>query len=216
MRSKNENQRTEEWKAERRGMPTASKYSILMAPRGLGVGAQTYARQLVADSLQDEFEEVYVNLDMQNGIDREPLAIAKYEKEYFVTVEDAGFIKRKLNLLDENGEIDLKYNILFGASPDGLIGTQGGIEVKCPKADQHTLNLLEDECPSQYIDQIQGCMFVTGRKWWDFVSYNPNFKKEYQMKVIRVKADEAWQEKFKERLIQLYGIMDELKEKLGL
>jgi len=216
MRSKNENQRTEEWLAERREMPTASKFTSLMAVRGLGAGAHTYARQLVADSIQDVFEENYVSADMQWGIDNEPLAITLYEMEKFVTVEDAGFKKRAIAVLDSTGPEDVKFDIWFGASPDGLIGEDGGIEVKCPKADKHTMNLLADECPKEYVDQIQGCMFVTKRKWWDFVSYNPNFKEGFRMKVIRVEADIKWQEKFTERVVQLDVIMNDLKSKLNL
>ena len=216
MRKSNENQRTEIWKAQRRGIPTASKFSVLMAKRGLGATALTYAKSLVADLIQDEFEEDFISKAMQDGIDREPLAISKYERDYFVTVEDEGFIVSQLQVTEET-ETGVKHSMIrFGCSPDGLIGDKGGIEVKCPGADKHTSNLLEDVCPAEYYDQIQGCMFVTNRDWWDFVSYNPNFKSEHQMKVIRVKADKDWQEKFKERLISFDATLQEFKDKLKL
>ena len=78
-----------------------------------------------------------------------------------------------------------------GCSPDGLVGEDGGIEGKCPNPATHPSYLeLVDTPPSEYRWQVQGSMLVTGRPWWDFVSYHPDFPDELQLHVVRVKRDE--------------------------
>lgn len=199
-------QRSQEWLDIRKEKPTASQFGILMAPRGLGQTAITYAEQLVSDSMQNYFEDIFQTQAMRDGIENEPVAIDKYEKKNLEIVKEVGFIQIK---------IDKYENEFVGCSPDGLVGKEGGVEIKCPGTKKHIKNLISDVCPKEYYDQIQGCMFVTNRKWWDLVSYNPMFKPKYQLKVIRIEADIVWQEKFTERLHEFIKIKQNIKSKLN-
>jgi dihydrofolate reductase len=78
-----------------------------------------------------------------------------------------------------------------GASPDGLIEDDGGLEIKCPERSAHLRYLLQQAEPPEYTWQIQGGMWVTGRAWWDFASYNPDFPEHLQLIVRRIKRDDA-------------------------
>ena len=195
----NMEQRTPEWHEARKGKVTASMASVIMAKRGLGKTAENYAKKLIADEIQDFFEEEFVSYAMQYGIDNEPIAIQKFEEQEFMEVQKVGFIE--------------KGNFL-GCSPDGLIGSDGGIEVKCPQSEKHISNLLSTECPAEYYDQIQMSMYVTGRKWWYFVSYNNYFKEPYQLKVLKVDVDLEWQKLFEIRLEQFKEMLQNFKDKL--
>lgn len=212
MSNETHEQRSEEWFKLRRGKPTASKFSVLMAPKGLGVAAQTYAKELVADSILEVWEEGYVSKAMQDGIDLEPFAVTEYEKETMNSVVVDGFVE--IPICDINGIPMLAKDgtpLMVGASVDGLVDDDGGTEIKCPQPAKHTQNLMDLVPDKEYIDQLQGCMFITGRKWWDFISYNPNFKPGYKLKVTRVEADLQWQKLFKQRLIEFSNLVEEYK-----
>jgi len=94
---------------------------------------------------------------MENGHTYEPFAREFYEAKYGVTVEQVGFIRW--------GQI--------GCSPDGLVGDDGGVEIKCSEGPTHRKILEKQRMPATHIPQVQGCIWVSGRKWWDFVSYTP-------------------------------------------
>jgi len=192
-------QRTEEWFEARRGKITSSKVKVLMAKRGLGETANTYARQLVADSLLEWFEEGFVSKDMQRGIDLEPEAREAYEAETLQKVTEEGFITE---------------NEHEGSSPDGLVGDNGQIEIKCPNVDNHMKYLLMDSCPAEYYDQVQHQLYCSGRDWNDFVSYNNNFKQEHQLKIIRVYPNEEWVEAYETRREEFLIVINNYKEKL--
>ena len=83
----------------------------------------------------------------------------------------------------------IKY---VGASPDGLIGSDGGLEIKCPNSETHLRTIYDQSIPSKYIPQVQMGMWVTGRAWWDFVSYDPRLPPELQLFVTRIKRDEEY------------------------
>ena len=139
-----------------------------------------------------------MNQAMMIGTEREPLARALYEAHTGVLVDEVGFIKH----------LDLPC----GASPDGLIGNDGGIEIKCPQPAAHLEYLLYDEAPSKYMAQIQGCMWMSGRAWWDFVSFNPDFPDHLQLKIVRVKRDDAFIEKIEKEIINADA---EVQEKIS-
>lgn len=193
-------QRSGEWYSIRTGKITASSASILMAVSGLGKTAETYAMNLVSSDFYFESEEPYISKAMQNGIDLEPFAIAHYEQETFQTVYQVGFI----SLGDK-----------LGCSPDGLIGEDGGLEVKCPQRSQHFENVLSDECPKIYYDQVQFSLYVSGRKWWDVVSYNPNFAGHHQYKSWRVEPDTKWITAFEKRLLDFEVVENKIRTKLA-
>ena len=114
---------------------------------------------LVAERISGWTEETFTNYDMMRGVLHEPYARDRYAEVNCVTVEQVGFMRR-----DEKGW-------QLGASPDGLIGDDGGLEIKCPRAKTHIRTIIADEVPAQYVPQIQACLLVSGRKWWDFVSF---------------------------------------------
>ena len=130
---------------------------------------------LVAERITGDVDQTYVSDDMWRGIEHEPYARDYYSGHYQQAVE-CGFI------VERNDDWTL------GVSPDGLVADEGGVEVKCPRAKTHVRTILADKVPDVHVPQIQAALLVTGRKWWDFVSFcagQPLFVK-------RVYPDPAW------------------------
>jgi hypothetical protein len=195
-------QRTAEWHEARAGIITSSEVLKIMKKSGLGVGGNTYCSKVFASMLQQNFIETYSSYSMQQGVDREPIAQEIYEEEQMVEVTNVGFI------VYGTDDPELMYlNGFIGISPDGLVGEDGGLEIKCPEPPQHGANLIEDVCSDKYHDQIQTCLFVTGRKWWDLMTFNPDFKDGYKWKITRNYPDENWQFTFKQRAKQCKKII---------
>lgn len=167
-------QGTPEWFAARLGLATGSKFSDVLAG-GKGLTRKAYAVQLALEIVTGKQAETFTNQAMLDGTEREPIARALYEAHTGNFVDEVGFCRHD--------------SIECGVSPDGLIDEDGGIEIKCPKASTHAGYLAIPAEPSTYTAQIQGCMWVTGRSWWDFVSYHPDFPENAQLIVRRVKRD---------------------------
>ena len=170
-----------EWFALRIGKVTASRIADVMAKLkggGEATGANNYRAQLVCERLTGTAEETYTNGAMQRGIDLEPLARECYEFSRGVTVEQVGFV-------------DHPTIPMSGASPDGLIDADGLVEIKCPNTATHIEYLLGGKPPAQYIPQMNWQMACTGRKWVDFVSYDPRLPEEMQLFVARLERDET-------------------------
>ena len=146
-----------EWFAIRRGRLTASHATAI---GNCGKGLTTYVRDIIQNMIKEP--ENYTNKDMERGNELEPIARQVYEFEYGVEVVEVGFIT---------------YGDYAGCSPDGLIGDDGGLELKARNDKIHLGLLLGDKVDSGTVWQMNFNMLVTGRKWWDFGSYNPNFKK---------------------------------------
>lgn len=141
--------------------------------------SQRLTLSLVAERITGLIEPVFMNDDMWRGRDLEPVArdmYAKHMAEEQVTT--TGFLVRD------------DWGFSIGASPDGLVGDWGGIEIKAPRAKAHIATILADEVPAQHMAQIQTCLLVTGREWWDFVSYFGGLRPY----VKRVYADPKWAE----------------------
>ncbi len=202
----NYEQRSEEWLEARKTVMSASMAKNLMGARGLGVTGKNYAIETALEVVESYVEDKYLSQAMQDGIDREPIAINKYSSDNFVEVKTTGFLVR-------TAVID-GLECKFGCSPDGLVGEDGGLEIKCPENKKHKFNLISEDCPKEYYDQIQACLWVTGRDWWDFVSYSPNFQEEWKTRTIRVTPDSKWVEKFQDRLVEATTIMNESIKKL--
>ncbi len=168
-------QLSEEWFAARLGKVTASCFGQAMAG-GAGKTRKTYMIKLVAERLTGEAAEGYMNAAMQRGIEVEPEARAYYEAITEGKVEQVGFVE-----LDEN----------IGCSPDGLVGEEGMLEIKCPNASTHIETILANRSPAVYNPQIQGQLWVTGRTWCDFVSFDPRVKAR-PFWFIRVYRDEQY------------------------
>ena len=194
-------QRSEEWFQARLGKVTASRVADVLAKIKSGESAsrRNYKIQLVSERLTGERQETYVNQAMQDGIDREQFARDRYVQQ-FGEVEEVGFIQHP--------------TLEAGASPDGLIGTDGIIEIKCPMAGTHTETLITQEVPSKYVPQIQFQLLVTGRKWCDFVSYNPMFPENLQVFVRRVFANKEYQQELEDEVKQFLKEVDDVISKL--
>jgi putative phage-type endonuclease len=169
-----------EWKALRCGKVTASRVADVVAKTKTGYSASraNYLAQLIAERLTGSPAETYTNAAMQHGVDTEPEARAAYEFYQGVTVEQVAFVPHP--------KIDQA-----GASPDGLVGSDGLVEIKCPNTATHLETLLGQAVPAKYIDQMQFQMACTGRKFCDFVSYDPRMPEHMRMFVRRVPRDDA-------------------------
>ena len=196
-------QRTEEWFQARLGKVTASRVADVLSKIKSGESAsrRNYKIQLVSERLTGEKQESYINQAMQDGIDREVFARDRYVQQ-FGEVEEVGFVNHP--------------TLEAGASPDGMVGDDGLLEIKCPMGTTHTETLMTQEVPSKYIPQIQFQLRCTGRKWCDFVSYNPMFPEHLQVFVKRVEADEVYQMELDKEievfLLEVQTIIDRLKE----
>lgn len=153
-------QRTDAWYQARIGKVTASRISKLNAKPAKGKALNALELELLTERITGQAVDNFTSPAMQWGIDTEPLARQAYELQYFCTVMEIGLI-------------DHPTIAMCGASPDGLVGDDGLIEIKCPNTTTHISTLVSDEVPCEYIPQMQWQMACTGRKWCDFVSFDP-------------------------------------------
>lgn len=172
-------QKSEEWFAARLGKVTASRIGDVMAKTKTGYSASraNYMAQIIVERMTGKQTEMFTNAAMQWGTDTEPLARAAYEAKNNVMV-------------DEVGLIDHPDIAMSGASPDGLVGEHGMVEIKCPNTATHIETLLTGKIDEKYIYQMQWQMACTGRKWCDFVSFDPRMDEDLQLKIIPVKRDD--------------------------
>ena len=149
-----------EWLASRLGRPSASMFSNLITTSGKpSSSAKKYIAEMVAERLTGRSKPFYTNDHMERGNFLETEAREAYEFITDLEVVETGFI------LHDSEE--------FGCSPDGLVANDGGLEIKCPSDGVHAGYLIDGKVPTKYYQQVQGCMWVTGRDWWDFMSYHP-------------------------------------------
>ena len=167
-------QRTEEWFEARLGCVTASMAYLFNNPIP-NKTKQNYKFQLIQERLTNTRLPEKTTKDQFIGREREGDARNFYANQY-VYVDECGFIPHPT----------IKYS---GASPDGLIGNEGLIEIKCPNEKNHNQYLKLEKVPSKYLYQIQFQLACTQRNWCDFISYNPHFSENQKLKVIRVFPD---------------------------
>lgn len=174
-------QRSNEWFALRLGKVTASRVADLMAKTKTGYSAtrENYMAQLVVERISNSQAESYSNAAMQWGTDQEPFARGEYEATQGVMVEECGFVSHPT--------IEMA-----GASPDGLVGDDGLIEIKCPNTATMIDVLLTGNVASKYYTQMQFQMACTGRQWCDYVVFDPRMPAKAQMFIKRVARDEAF------------------------
>lgn len=191
-------QRTEEWFKARLGKVTASKVADVMAKTKTGISASraNYLSDLVVERLTGQQAEFYQNDAMQWGTDTEPQARMAYEAH-------------KKVLVDEEGFIDHPSIANFGCSPDGLIETDGLIEIKCPNSKTHIDTLLSGKAPSKYIPQMQTQMAITGKQYCDFVSFDPRLPEDLQLFIVRVDRDNDYIAKLEEEVV---GFLNEVEQ----
>jgi len=169
-----------EWFSIRCGKVTASRVADVIAKTKTGPSASrtNYMAQLIAERLTGTTAESFTNAAMQHGTDTEPQARMAYEFYQDVTVVETGFV--------------LHRTIgMTGASPDGLVGDDGLVEIKAPNTATHIDTLLGATVPGKYVTQILWQLACTGRTWCDFVSFDPRLPESMRMFVQRVHRDDA-------------------------
>jgi phage FluMu protein Com len=175
-------QRSEEWWAVRRGIVTASVVGRLITPANLAVAKNEAARNagaaIVAERITGRTDDGGgVSWDMLRGIEHELYAREAYSANYGA-VREMGFMARD------------DWGFTIGWSPDGLVGDEGCLEIKCPRAKGHLATIVADEVPAEHTAQIQTALLVSGRAWCDFVSFYggmPLYRK-------RVLPDPRWRD----------------------
>lgn len=183
-----------EWKALRLGLPTASEFDSLLTPEFKPRGGQTpetYLYQKLCEKLLGFSPDINA-FAIEQGVILEKEARPYYEFTFNAPVQLVGFCTT------DDGRV--------GCSPDGLIGEDGGIEIKCPQPHTHLRYLLEGVLPKDYVAQVHGSMYVTGRPWWMFMSYS----RQFQPLVLRVERDERIQSLIHEAL---ESFLDKFEEK---
>jgi len=172
-------QGTEEWAAARRGKVTASRVAdvIKKTKSGYSTSRKNYAAQLLCERLTGKTADSFSNAAMQWGVEKEPEARAAYEFMRNVTVELVGFV-------------DHPSIAQSGASPDGTVGEDGLIEIKCCNTATHLETLMSGEIDPDYITQIQWQLACTGRKWCDYVGFDPRLPAHLQLLIKRVERDQ--------------------------
>ena len=173
------NQRDDEWFEARIGVATASRFSDIMAKGRNGselAGRKNYRAQLVTERLTNNREEMRTSAAMEWGTDYEDVARLRYELKTGNSVTEGGFYKHD--------------KLEAGASPDGFIDEDGLIEIKCPNTNTHIETLKRQDIPKQHYWQVMGQMWITGRKWCDFVSFDPRLPEQAQLFITRIDRDD--------------------------
>ena len=196
-----------EWWQLRRGIPTASNFGRILTPKTQKLSSQAddYICELIADQVQLNppffTERNGHTAAMRNGINCEPEARRFYEMEVGLDVRQVGFVTT------EDGR--------FGFSPDGLVGEEGGLELKCPEAKTQARYLIDATLPDEYRAQVHGPLALAlidptmPFKWWDFMSYCPGLADL----TIRVEPDD-YTKKLAEALEVFYARYQSLLERL--
>lgn len=189
-------QGSEEWHAARAGCITASMFKVarerLKSGKNAGdftQAAKKYAFTLAIERISGKpLNEGFETWQMKRGHELEPMARARHEEEAGVIVETAGFVTT-----DDS---------CFGASADGLIGNDGGSEYKCLVSPDSLMPVLLEDDISEYMDQIQGCMWITGREWWHYGLYCPALESiKLDLHWMEIKRDDDYIEALEKDLI---------------
>lgn len=179
-----------EWLRIRLGVPTTSNFGKIITPTGKkSAQFNDYMNTLLAELILGEGEPYYKSPAMERGNELEPYAVQYYAYWYKCSPRTVGFIT------SDDGRI--------GCSPDRLIGRDGLLEVKCPLQSRHTKNLITGEIDPQYIPQVQGQLYMTGRAWCDWMSYYPGLPAS----IVRVEPDEEYR-------TNLVNYLDEFVEQM--
>jgi len=197
-------QGTDEWFAARLGKVTASRVADVIAKTksGYSTSRDNYMAQLVCERLTNTKDAGFSSAAMAWGTETEPLARAAYEAATDVLVDEVGFINHPT--------IDAA-----GASPDGLVGKFGLLEIKCPNTNTHIDTLLSQQVPGKYNTQMHWQMICTGRHWCDFVSFDPRLPSELQLFIKRVEYDSVYGAMLEKEVIKFLAELDEKIKKLN-
>jgi len=186
-----------EWLAVRAGIPSASNFDKLITTKGEpSKQAQKYLYSLAAEKVSGIKEESFQSQAMLKGIENEGEAVAYYELTQGVEVQEVGFV--------------LHESRRFGCSPDRLVGAEGLLEVKCPLPSSHVSYLLENNLYQDYLQQVQGQLLVTGRKWCDLISYSRGLRPL----IVRVERDEKFLKALESYLETFCNDLEKIVEKI--
>lgn len=174
-------QRSPEWYQVRIGCVTGSRIADVMAKvkNGEAAGRANYRAEIIAERLTGESaEDGYESAAMRRGTEQEPFARGAYEARTGNIVDQVGFA--------------FHPSIPFaGCSPDGLVGLDGGVEIKAPNTATHIEYVLDQEVPRKYVNQMQWAMACTGRAWLDFASFDDRLPSDIELFVKRLERDDA-------------------------
>lgn len=193
-------QGTPEWFSARAGKVTASRIADIVARTKSGYAASraNYCAQLVVERLTGAVAESFSNAAMQWGTDTEPMARDAYSAKTGELVEKVGFFVHPR--IEQSG-----------ASPDGAVGDEGLIEIKCPNTATHIETLIDKVPPTKYLYQMQWQMACTNRAWCDFASYDPRMPANLRLFILRVPRDDKL---IKEVEREVMTFLDEVNEKV--
>jgi putative phage-type endonuclease len=196
-------QGTDEWFAARIGKVTASRVADVIAKTKTGYSSSrdNYMAQLICERLTNQKADGFTNAAMQWGTETEPLARLSYEVAQNVLVDQVGFVPHPRILM-------------AGASPDGLVGDNGLLEIKCPNTATHIDTLLSETVPGKYNTQMQFQMACTDREWCDFVSFDNRLPTELQLFVKRVPRDNVFIRLIEGEIVQFIAELDDKINKL--
>ena len=176
-------QRSDAWFQQRSGRITASRFADAIAMNkktGQPTAArQTYMRTVVAEILSGRPKHSISSQALSWGTEAEQFAREAYELETGLVVAESGFV------------VHYEFDFI-GGSPDGLVGADGIIEVKCPHDEQVHIGTWLDGMPADHIPQVQGNLMVTGRSFCDFVSFDPRQSEPYRLYVQRIERDDEY------------------------
>lgn len=175
-------QRTDDWRAQRAGKITASRFVDVVAVTKAGkptADRRKYMREIVFERLAATATHEIGGKALGWGTEVEPFGKEMFELETGLFLTEAPFVTHS------------KYPFI-GCSPDALIGADGGYESKCPHDEGVHIETWLNGMPEEHIPQVQGCMFVTGRKWWEFVSFDPRMAPRFQLYHQRIARDDDY------------------------
>lgn len=184
-------QGSDEWHALRYGWITASKFKDVISSGRGGAESKTrksYMFQLAGEILTEAREEGFTSEYMEWGTKTEPQARAMYELDTGNTVDQVSFIRHD--------------SIKAGCSPDGLVGDNGLIEIKCPKTTTQIETFLSGKMPTAHNAQVQGQLWISEREWCDFVSFDPRINGQSGYFKTRVFRDEDYIKELESKIIK--------------
>jgi len=190
-------QRSPEWFQARLGRVTSSHFDEVLSK---GSGRKTYIMKLLAERMTGQPLETFSAKWMEEGTETEPQA-----REYYAQLNDQKVVQVGLIQLGDD----------IGASPDGLVNDDGLIEIKCPFPSTHLGYILKNELPSEYKAQVQGGLWVSGRHWTDFISFDPRVKSR-PFWSIRVERDDRYIKELKTAVEQFAEELRTLTEKVSV
>lgn len=196
-------QGSDEWRELRLGHVTASCVADIMAKgkSGESESRRKYKLRIVAERLTRQGQESFMNAAMEWGVEQEPFARMAYEVKNEVLVDKTGFWHHP----------DIAF---LGVSPDGLVGDDGLVEIKCPNTTTHLDYVYDDKVPAKYFKQIQCQLWVTGRQWCDFISFDPRLPNRNQLFIKRCERDEEFIAEMEKEVREFLSEVDFMVNKL--